>query len=79
MVGSRRAALRDESNHQLDRAPPVATWLAWPKPQPQPLPLPLPLTMTLGVLLYELLDGKTPFDDANPARVQARIMRDAKP
>ena len=33
----------------------------------------------LGVLLYELLEGKTPFDDPNPARVQARILREAPP
>ena len=32
----------------------------------------------LGVLLYELLEGKTPFDDPNPARVQARILREAR-
>ena len=32
----------------------------------------------LGVLLYELLEGKTPFDDPNPARVQARILHEAR-
>ena len=32
----------------------------------------------LGVLLYELLEGKTPFDDPNPARVQARTLHAAR-
>ena len=30
------------------------------------------------MLLYELLDGKTPFDDESPARVQAKIARSSE-